>query len=114
MLLSPSPFGSRSAIRPRNLPPSPSHLSWEYNRAPRGAQGAFHDPASWLDLETALTWWSADNLDGHVQQPLRPVDQCSLEAAVGEHVPQTAAGEIAVEQDLPSAPGVVGPGRGHE
>jgi hypothetical protein len=37
MLLSPSPFGSRSAIRPRNLPPSSSQLSWGYDKAPRGA-----------------------------------------------------------------------------
>lgn len=37
MLWSPSPFGSRSAIRPRNLPPSSSQLCWGYTRAPRGA-----------------------------------------------------------------------------
>ncbi len=37
MLLSPSPFGSRSAIRPRNLPPRSSQLRWGYNKAPRGA-----------------------------------------------------------------------------
>src|SRR3954452_24538901 len=44
MLLSPSPFGSRSAIRPRNLPPSPSRLHRGYNRAPRGALGALDVP----------------------------------------------------------------------
>ena len=44
MLLSPSPFGSRSAIRPRNLPPSPSRLNRGYNRAPRGAPGALDGP----------------------------------------------------------------------
>ena len=37
MLWSPSPFGSRSAIRPRNLPPSSSRLHRGYNKAPRGA-----------------------------------------------------------------------------
>ena len=37
MLLSPSPFRSRSAIGPRNLPPSSSRLSREYNQAPHGA-----------------------------------------------------------------------------
>ena len=37
MLWSPSPFGSRSAIRPKNLPPSSSQLRWGYNKAPRGA-----------------------------------------------------------------------------
>src|SRR6266498_3480517 len=40
MLLSPSGFPSRSAIRPRNLPSSPSRLSLGYNRAPRGAAAA--------------------------------------------------------------------------
>src|SRR3954454_22025380 len=45
MLLSPSPFGSRSAIRPRNLPPSPSRLNRGYNRAPRGALRALDVPA---------------------------------------------------------------------
>src|SRR3954453_4047037 len=44
MLLSPSPFGSRSAIRPRNLPPSPARLNRGYNRAPRGALGPFDVP----------------------------------------------------------------------
>src|SRR6266545_500323 len=44
MLLSPSPFGSRSAIQPRNLPPSPSRLNRGYNRAPRGAQSPLHRP----------------------------------------------------------------------
>src|SRR3954447_2262779 len=44
MLLSPSPFGSRSAIRPRNLPPNPSRLNRGYNRAPRGALGALDVP----------------------------------------------------------------------
>jgi hypothetical protein len=43
MLLSPSPFGSRSAIRPRNLPSSPFRLSRGYNRAPRGAAAACTD-----------------------------------------------------------------------
>src|SRR5215213_5016477 len=37
MLLSPSPFGSRSVIRPRNNPPSSSQLRWVYDKAPRGA-----------------------------------------------------------------------------
>ncbi len=37
MLWFPSPFGSRSAIGPRNLPPSSSQLSWGYTKAPRGA-----------------------------------------------------------------------------
>ena len=37
MLWSPSPFGSRSAIRPRNLPSSSSQLRWGYTKAPRGA-----------------------------------------------------------------------------
>ena len=36
-LLSPLPFGSRSAIRPKNLPPSPSRLRRGYREAPRGA-----------------------------------------------------------------------------
>src|SRR6266550_6633832 len=40
MLLSPSGFPSRSAIRPRNLPSSSSRLSRGYNRAPRGADAA--------------------------------------------------------------------------
>src|SRR5260370_37376879 len=40
MLLSPFPFGSRSAIRPRNLPSSSSRLSRGYNRAPRGSDSA--------------------------------------------------------------------------
>ncbi len=43
MLLSPSGFPSRSAIRPRNLPSSPSRLSRGYNRAPRGAVAAEAD-----------------------------------------------------------------------
>src|SRR3954452_14695438 len=33
------------AIRPRNLPPSPSRLNRGYNRAPRGALSALHRPA---------------------------------------------------------------------
>ena len=37
MLLSPSPFGSRLGIRPRNIPPSSSHLRWEYDNALHGA-----------------------------------------------------------------------------
>src|SRR5659263_175439 len=37
MLLSPSPFGSGSAIGPRNLPSSFSQLNWEYDGAPGGA-----------------------------------------------------------------------------
>src|SRR6266568_9243926 len=45
MLLSPSPFGSRSATQPRNLPPSPSRLNRGYNRAPRGAQRLLDNPA---------------------------------------------------------------------
>src|SRR4051794_14242508 len=45
MLLSPSPFGSRSASQPRNLPSSPSRLNRGYDRAPRGAQALLHDPA---------------------------------------------------------------------
>ena len=40
MLLSPSGFPSRSAIRPRYLPSSPSRLSRGYTRAPRGAVAA--------------------------------------------------------------------------
>src|SRR6266576_1821969 len=40
MLLSPSGFPSRSAIRPRNLPSSSSRLSRGYNRPPRGAEAA--------------------------------------------------------------------------
>src|SRR5215469_8414080 len=40
MLLSPSGFPSRSAIRPRNLPSNPSRLSRGYYRAPRGAASA--------------------------------------------------------------------------
>jgi hypothetical protein len=40
MLLSPSGFPSRSAIRPRNLPSSSSRVSRGYNRAPRGADAA--------------------------------------------------------------------------
>jgi len=43
MLLSPSGFPSRSAIRPRNLPSSSSRLSRGYNRAPRGAVAAEAD-----------------------------------------------------------------------
>src|SRR6266852_6413763 len=43
MLLSPSGFPSRSAIRPRNLPSSPSRLGRGYNRAPRGAAAADAD-----------------------------------------------------------------------
>src|SRR6266852_1644559 len=43
MLLSPSGFPSRSAIRPRNLPSSSSRLSRGYNRAPRGADAAEED-----------------------------------------------------------------------
>src|SRR5690242_4118109 len=45
MLLSPQPFSIRSAIRPRNLPPSSSRLHRGYNKAPRGALGALHVPA---------------------------------------------------------------------
>src|SRR5262249_34907540 len=37
MLLSPSPFRSRSAIGPKDLPPSPSRLSRGYSQAPHGA-----------------------------------------------------------------------------
>ena len=43
MLLSPSGFPSRSAIRPRNLPSSPSRLGRGYYRAPRGADAACED-----------------------------------------------------------------------
>jgi hypothetical protein len=43
MLLSPSGFPSRSAIRPRNLPPSSSRLRRGYNTAPRGADAADAD-----------------------------------------------------------------------
>src|SRR3954465_14077435 len=53
MLLSPSPFGSRSAIRPRILPPSPSRLNRGYNRAPRGALGALDRPPA-PDLDRRL------------------------------------------------------------
>jgi hypothetical protein len=54
MLLSPSPFGSRSAIRPRNLPSSSSRLSRGYNRAPRGADAAEADVSA-----EAATWTRA-------------------------------------------------------
>src|SRR5215207_11740708 len=40
MLLFPSPFGSRSAIQPRNLPSSSSRLCRGHNKAPRGAHPA--------------------------------------------------------------------------
>src|SRR5215204_54374 len=35
--LFPSPFGSRLAIGPRNVPPSSSQLRWGYNEALHGA-----------------------------------------------------------------------------
>src|SRR3954447_4965894 len=44
MLLSPQPFSIRSAIRPRNLPPSLSRLHRGYNKAPRGARDALDVP----------------------------------------------------------------------
>jgi hypothetical protein len=67
MLLSPSPFGSRSATRPRNLPPSPSRLDREYDRAPRGAQGPLDHPAAGHHRKRRHRRWL-----GAWGQPARP------------------------------------------
>jgi len=79
MLLSPSPFGSRSAIRPRNLPSSSSRLGRGYNRAPRGAVGACADgfvPCSTRGSSTRYwsRWWRGRSLErsggaGTVEHP---------------------------------------------
>jgi hypothetical protein len=43
--------------------PAPEAVGRGYNRAPRGAQGAFYGPPLRLWLEPALVWVLADNLD---------------------------------------------------
>src|SRR5437660_12914680 len=64
MLLSPFPFGSRSAIGPRNLPSSSSRLRRGCNQAPRGAHLAFHlGPAAQQRFGLRLVLGGAGRLD---------------------------------------------------
>ena len=67
MLLSPFPFGSRSAIGPRNLPSSSSRLCRGYNQAPRGAHLAFHfGPSAQQCLGPGLALGGPGRLDAAV------------------------------------------------
>lgn len=65
MLLSPSGFPSRSAIRPRNLPSSPSRLGRGYNRAPRGAAAACED----VPLRLVSRGWTGPGLPSGMLRP---------------------------------------------
>src|SRR5664279_5695260 len=65
MLLSPSPFRSRSAIRPKNLPSSSSRLGRGYDKAPRGAHPPIQGVPRIADLaaERAIMVAAGDTAD---------------------------------------------------
>jgi len=67
---SPSPFGLRLAIGPRNLPPSSSQLRWGYNEAPHGAL-VLDDPPVFRAV-------GADDLEVIQVQQAGPVPRCAV------------------------------------
>ncbi len=100
MLLSPSPFGSRSAIGPRNLPPSSSRLRRGYNEAPRGAPDPYGNALvtskQLIDTNPELVKrFTAALIKGLVYAVANPEESGRiLHAAVPASNPDTAAAEL--------------------